>query len=115
MLNLQALGAVSFTKGCYTGQEIVARTQHLGRLKRRLYLAHAPPGEAPVPGDTVYRTDLGDAKGVGTVVSAAANGAGRWELLAVIEIDAAEQGTIGLDGDGRALELRPLPYSLDGG
>ncbi|SRR5579859_757459 len=44
MLNLDLLDAISFTKGCYTGQEIIARTQHLGRIKRRLYRLSLPPG-----------------------------------------------------------------------
>jgi len=49
MLNLDLLDAISFTKGCYTGQEIVARTQHLGRIKRRLLRYQLPPGPVPAP------------------------------------------------------------------
>jgi len=53
MVNLELLGGVSFKKGCYPGQEIVARMQYLGKLKRRMYLAHINAGcdEAPQPGD----------------------------------------------------------------
>lgn len=117
MLNLQALRAVSFTKGCYTGQEIVARTQHLGRLKRRLYPAVVEAGKAPAPGDPLYRADTGESAAVGTVVSVASNAAGQWELLAVIQIDAAESGEITLvpASDSRVLALRALPYALDAG
>ncbi len=45
MLNLDLIDGISFTKGCYTGQEIVARTQHLGRIKRRMFRLPLPPGE----------------------------------------------------------------------
>ena len=45
MLNLDLLDGISFSKGCYTGQEIIARTQHLGRIKRRLFRLQLPPGE----------------------------------------------------------------------
>src|SRR3546814_10468508 len=51
MLNLQAVGGVSFKKGCYTGQEIVARMQYLGKLKRRLYRLQLDASELPEPGD----------------------------------------------------------------
>ena len=54
MANLQLVGGVSFTKGCYTGQEIVARMQYLGKLKRRMYLAHVDSAEAPTAGDPLF-------------------------------------------------------------
>src|SRR5690606_16918756 len=50
MLNLQHTGAVSFRKGCYTGQEIVARMQYLGKLKRRMYRLAIPIADTPAPG-----------------------------------------------------------------
>lgn len=67
-LNLDALGGVSFRKGCYAGQEIVARTQYLGRLKERLAMAHLETGAAP--GDRIYAPAFGD-QPCGTVVNAA--------------------------------------------
>jgi folate-binding Fe-S cluster repair protein YgfZ len=64
MLNLDQIGAVSFTKGCYPGQEIVARAHHLGRVKRRARVFRAP-GAPPPPGESL-------ADSAGTVVRAAA-------------------------------------------
>ena len=55
MLNLDLLDAISFSKGCYTGQEIVARTQHLGRIKRRLGRYRVPAGVEPAPLAGLYR------------------------------------------------------------
>jgi tRNA-modifying protein YgfZ len=66
MLNLDRLGAVSFTKGCYPGQEVVARAHHLGRVKRRARI-FTTDGAPPAPGDSLADTG-------GTVVRAAASG-----------------------------------------
>jgi folate-binding protein YgfZ len=111
MINLQALGGVSFRKGCYTGQEIVARMQYLGKLKRRMYhltLAGAP---APAVGSELFSPVHGSS--VGEVVIAAADGAAV-ELLAVVQQDAAEDGRIHLGSlQGPALQLAELPYTLD--
>ncbi|HSW13942.1 MAG TPA: hypothetical protein VLI06_13945 [Solimonas sp.] len=72
MANLDALGGISFNKGCYTGQEIVARLHYLGQLKRRMFLCHAAVAE-PRPGTPVY-DGAGDAQAVGEVVDAVADG-----------------------------------------
>lgn len=96
MLNLDRIGAVSFTKGCYPGQEIVARAHHLGRVKRRarVFRATEAPGSAlPAPGESL-------ANSAGTVVRAAPV-AGGCVLLAVVGADAAGPFTL---PDGRTLE-----------
>lgn len=81
MLNLDRIGAVSFTKGCYPGQEIVARAHHLGRVKRRAQVVDLP-GPPPAPGTKLEQPE-------GTVVrSSAANGAS----LALVVVAAAEPG-----------------------
>ena len=116
MLNLQAINGLSFTKGCYTGQEIVARTQHLGRLKRRLFLAHVDGEASPRPSDPLYADGGGSGgQSVGTVVSASEAADGGWDLLAVIRIDSAEARTpIHLHHVlGSELELKSLPYPLE--
>jgi len=114
MLNLQAVGAVSFTKGCYPGQEIVARTRYLGKLKRRLYLATCAADDLPEAGDRLYATGCDAGSNVGTVVNARPHPRGGIALLAVIHNDCAGQGTVTLDEAGRArLDLQELPYSLD--
>ncbi|PWB33305.1 folate-binding protein YgfZ [Pseudomonas sp. SDI] len=111
MINLQAVGGVSFKKGCYTGQEIVARMQYLGKLKRRQYRL-ALAGEAPPePGAQVFSPT--HASSVGEVVLAASNGSGS-ELLAVLTADAVEDNNLHLgSADGPRLELLSLPYELD--
>lgn len=111
MINLQAVGGVSFKKGCYTGQEIVARMQYLGRLKRRLYrLALAGdtlPAAASELFSPVHATSVGE-------VVLAARGERGCELLAVLQEDAAADGRIHLGSlEGPALSLLELPYTLD--
>ncbi|CAN7647595.1 CAF17-like 4Fe-4S cluster assembly/insertion protein YgfZ [Pseudomonas umsongensis] len=111
MLNLQAVGGVSFKKGCYTGQEIVARMQYLGKLKRRLYRLQLVADELPEPGTQLFAPSHGSS--IGEVVLAA-NAAGHIELLAVLQAEAAEGGDIHLGAlDGPALKLLDLPYRLD--
>lgn len=109
MLNLDRLDGISFTKGCYTGQEIIARTQNLGRIKRRMLRFSATQIEgAPVPGDSLHAGRDGAA--VGKVVSTAhaASGLG---ILAVMRLDALEQGDI-FTANGARLVQEPLPYPL---
>ena len=111
MLNLQAVGGVSFKKGCYTGQEIVARMQYLGKLKRRLYRLTMAGTDLPEPGAALWSPVHSSA--VGNVVIAARSDAGI-ELLAVLQADAAENGNIHLGAaDGVPLQLSELPYTLD--
>jgi len=113
MVNLDRVDGVSFSKGCYVGQEIVARTQHLGRIKRRMYRAHWDGAANVAPGDTLE--GAGDAASVkAQVVDAKAAPEGGFELLAVIpieEADAAGQSGIPLR-DGSRLTLAELPYAL---
>jgi folate-binding protein YgfZ len=110
MVNLERLGAVDFKKGCYPGQEIVARTQYRGVLKRRMVRARvAAPAAA---GDDLYADEIaGQASGM--VANAAPVPGGGSELLAVAQISALEGGRpIRLRAaDGPALELLALPYA----
>ena len=111
MLNLQAVGGVSFKKGCYTGQEIVARMQYLGKLKRRLYCLTLDASELPEPGTPLFSPSHGSS--IGEVVLAASAGQ-NIELLAVLQAEAAEGGDIHLGTlEGPALHLLDLPYQLD--
>ena len=75
MANLQLLGGISFTKGCYTGQEVVARMQYLGKLKRRMYLAHVESDTRPRPGDELFAAGSTSGQGAGKVVDARPAGA----------------------------------------
>lgn len=109
MLNLDRLDAISFTKGCYTGQEIVARTQHLGRIKRRTLRYRLPPGAALAPLDGLSL----DGQKVAEVVMSATRDA-VVELLAVTSLEALGR-TLRAD-DGREAVPVELPYGLgDGG
>jgi folate-binding protein YgfZ len=111
MINLQAVGGVSFKKGCYTGQEIVARMQYLGKLKRRLYRLTLEDNDVPEPGIELFSPV--HASSAGNVVLAARTGSGV-ELLAVLQADAVENGNIRLGNpEGQALLLSELPYTLD--
>ncbi|MGH8332582.1 MAG: YgfZ/GcvT domain-containing protein, partial [Pseudomonas sp.] len=103
MLNLQAVGGVSFKKGCYTGQEIVARMQYLGKLKRRLYRVKLDASDLPEPGTQLFAPSHNSS--IGEVVLAA-NAGQHVELLAVLQAEAAEAGDIHVGAlDGPALHL----------
>ncbi|MCO7514654.1 folate-binding protein YgfZ [Pseudomonas guariconensis] len=111
MINLQAVGGVSFKKGCYTGQEIVARMQYLGKLKRRQYRLALDQAEVPAPGTAIFSPTHGSS--VGEVVIAASSGQG-CELLAVLSAEAVEDDNLHLGSlEGPRLELLSLPYELD--
>jgi folate-binding protein YgfZ len=119
MVNLDAIGGVSFQKGCYPGQEIVARTQYLGKIKRSMYLAaiKVEPGTAPIlpvsAGDELFSADMGD-QSSGTVVNAAPSPGGGFDALAVIQISSAEASQVRWKSpDGPKLEIMPLPYAID--
>ena len=112
MVNLELLDGVSFTKGCYIGQEVVARTQHLGKLKRRMFRARVSADAGP--GDPIYGAAESGGQSVGSVVRAAPAGDGSRELLTVLRLDAVEAGELHLRQTvGPSLELLDLPYPLD--
>jgi folate-binding protein YgfZ len=102
MLNLDLLDGISFSKGCYTGQEIIARTQHLGRIKRRLYRLQLPRGEWRI-GQPLKLTD-GRA---GRLTEVIPIGDG-FEALAVLNVEAGDSDTAA-DAAVAATQL-PLPY-----
>lgn len=105
MLNLDLVGAISFSKGCYTGQEIVARTQHLGRIKRRLACFSGHAAAVPAPHSALL---LGPDK-VGEVVNAVRHHQAL-SLLAVVQVDSLQQ-PLTLE-DGTALTPHTLPYAV---
>ena len=107
-VNLEVLGGVSFRKGCYPGQEVVARSQYLGKLRRRLALAHADTlGET----SDVFHSD--EASAVGRIVMAAAAPGGGWDLLFECPTELTQRGSLHAGGrDAPALVLRALPYRI---
>lgn len=111
MANFELTGGVSFKKGCYPGQEIVARTQYLGKLKRRMYRATAdcPP---PLPGTAVFGADT-HGQSCGVVVDAVSHPDGGCDLLAVVQMSSTEAGDVRIGSlDGPALCFAALPYAL---
>jgi folate-binding protein YgfZ len=109
--NWDILGGIDFGKGCYTGQEIIARTQYLGRLKERTYLFHV---DLPIvaSGDRIFSTAFAE-QPCGTVVNTAPAPGGGCDLLAVLQIAAAERGDARLGAaDGPPLAALPLPYPI---
>ncbi|MCY7371097.1 MAG: folate-binding protein [Polaromonas sp.] len=112
MLNYESVGGVNFRKGCYPGQEIVARSQFRGTIKRRAYLAHTE-GQ-PVVGQEVFSAN--DAtQPCGLVAAAAASPSGGFDAIVAMQTSAAADGagvlTLG-SPDGPPLRLQPLPYPL---
>jgi hypothetical protein len=110
MLNYESVGGVNFKKGCYPGQEVVARSQFRGTLKRRAYLVH---GEVPMSAgqEVVHAGD--PAQPCGTVVQAAAAPAGGWDAIVSMQVSAADGGALMLGtAEGPRLRLDALPYPL---
>jgi hypothetical protein len=110
MLNFQLTGRVSFSKGCYTGQEVVARMHYRGKSKRAMFIAEAPDASAQ-PGDPLYVA--GRSQTVGNVVSAEPDRDGRLKLLVVLALDARSAG-VRLGEQGPELTFPPMPYPLEG-
>lgn len=112
MINLQLIDGVSFNKGCYTGQEIVARMQYLGKLKRRMYLGEVDSAKAPRPGDELHAPSSTSEQASGRVVDARRIEQNRWALLAVAEISAVADGQVHLGENGPPLRLDEPPYGF---
>jgi len=112
MLNFELIGGVSFNKGCYPGQEIVARTQYLGKLKKRMYRLHFDGATSIEVGSDIFAPDFGE-QSIGKVVLAAPSPAGGQEALAVLQSSSAEAGELHLGTpDGLPAAVMPLPYPL---
>jgi folate-binding protein YgfZ len=111
MVNLDLIGGVSLTKGCFPGQEIVARMHYRGTLKQRMYLANIAAADRPQPGDRLFSPDFGE-QACGTIVNAAPSPEGGSDVLAVIQIASAEKGDIHWKAaNGLPLKLLNLPYA----
>jgi folate-binding protein YgfZ len=112
MVNLELLGGVNFKKGCYPGQEIVARSQYLGKLKRRTALVTIASADV-APGAEVF-TPADPDQPCGMVVNTAPNGEGGVDALVEMKLDAIEQADVRLgSATGPALQFLPMPYVLD--
>jgi folate-binding Fe-S cluster repair protein YgfZ len=111
MVNFELIGGVNFKKGCYPGQEIVARSQYLGKLKRRMVLASVDTVEAR-PGMEVF-SSVDPEQPCGMIVNAEPNSSGGADCLVEVKLAALEDGTIHLgSAAGATLRFNPLPYRL---
>lgn len=109
MINLDLIGGVSFKKGCYPGQEIIARTQYLGKLKRRMRRIHVVTDETVSAGDDLFGE--GDDQSCGKIVNATPAPVGGFDALAVIQISSIETGKLfWKKPQGPVVEIGPLPY-----
>ncbi|MGB4116280.1 MAG: folate-binding protein [Polaromonas sp.] len=110
MLNYESVGGVNFKKGCYPGQEVVARSQFRGTLKRRAYIAHAA-GEMAIGQDVFHSSDA--EQPCGLVAACAANPSGGFDAILSMQTSAASSGVLTLgSSSGARLNLQPLPYPL---
>ncbi|KRB98749.1 folate-binding protein [Hydrogenophaga sp. Root209] len=110
MLNYESVGGVNFKKGCYPGQEVVARSQFRGTLKRRAYLVHSP--EPLAAGQEVFHSSDAE-QPCGTVVQAAPHPGGGFDAIVSMQTSAAADGSLhAASASGPALSLLPLPYPL---
>ncbi len=115
MLNVQAINGISFTKGCYLGQETVARMQYLGRNKRALFTLKTTL-KAPLTDSTIIELQLGENwRRAGNVLSYYQSDNGETYLQAVLASDINDDSTLRLkinDQQSTELLLSPLPYSI---
>ena len=112
MANLDLIGAVNFKKGCYPGQEIVARMQYLGKNKRRMYLAHVYAETAPQAGNELFSMEM-EGQSCGMVVNAQPSPNGGYDMLAVVQIASHDTFPVHLGAlTGARLEFNPLPYPI---
>lgn len=112
MANLELVQGVSFNKGCYPGQEIVARMHYLGRLKQRMVIAHIPSPDCPAPGTPVFAPEFPD-QSAGTIVDAQPSPQNGCDALVVAQIQCIRNNTVHLDSaNGTALDITLPPYSF---
>lgn len=108
MLNLDALGAINYKKGCYTGQEIVARTHYLGKVKRRTQLAHIASTETPESGDDVMDDNK---QTIGKIVRCAPSTDTGYDVLVECRLESLQENSI--YWNEKKLTIKALPYALD--
>jgi len=110
MVNFDLVGGVNFRKGCYPGQEIVARSQYLGKLKRRMLLASTQTALVTAGMEIFSEADPGQPCGL--VVNAEKNPEGSWDLLVEIKLDAAQTPVYLGAADGGLLQFSEMPYAI---
>lgn len=112
-VNLELTEGVSFTKGCYPGQEIIARMHYRGKPSRRMFLIHIVTDKPPQPGEFLYLANSEQEQPIGEVVDARLASEGGYDSLAVLQLGSIAKGDITLGNRaGSAITLGTLPYSV---
>ena len=113
MVNLDLVGGVSYTKGCYPGQEIVARTHYLGRIKQRAYPVRIDSAQAIGTGDPLYSVEFGPDQACGSILRAVPRDAGEYDALAVIQTASLRAGPVHWRSlDGPQIRIGQPPYAI---
>lgn len=112
MVNYELVGGVSFKKGCYPGQEIVARTQYRGILKRRMVLAHIDVTTMPLPGEKIFSAQFGD-QAAGEIANVAPAPGGGFDMLIVAQVAAINDNDLKYTAPaGPSVSIKSLPYAV---
>jgi folate-binding protein YgfZ len=113
MVNFELIGGVNFQKGCYPGQEIVARTHYLGKPNRRMYRITIESENYPLPGTNIFSEKNGD-QAVGKIVSAQSSSNEICSALAVLRTANEEDDELHLESiSGPKITIHSLPYALE--
>jgi len=113
MANMELINGVSFTKGCFTGQEIVARMHYLGKLKKRTFKIHIASEEKPNTGDKLFAENARAGQNTGAILQVEESTESGFDALAVIQIADTESKLFLNNADGPAVTVETLPYSFD--
>ena len=113
MANMELINGVSFTKGCFTGQEIVARMHYLGKLKKRCYKINIDTDSKPETGDKLFAENARAGQNTGAIISVEKNPESGYDALAVIQIADTGAKLFLNDADGPAITVKELPYSFE--
>ena len=113
MANMELINGISFEKGCYTGQEIVARMHYLGKLKKRCYKVHIATENKPKAGDKLFAENARAGQNTGAIIEAGKNPESGYDALAVIQIADTESNLFLNDAVGPVVTVKELPYRFD--
>jgi len=112
MANMDLINGVSFTKGCYTGQEIVARMHYLGKLKKRCFRVHIASEEKVASGSKLFAENARAGQNTGEIIMAEQNPESGFDALAVLQIADMESKLFLNNADGPAVTVKQLPYDF---
>ena len=113
MANMELINGVSFTKGCFTGQEIVARMHYLGKLKKRCYKINIDTDKKPETGDKLFAENARAGQNTGAIISVEKNPESGYDALAVIQIADTESKLFLNDANGPVVSIKQLPYTFE--